>query len=78
MLTDPGLISSMLSNANSYLKTDQGFNLLDLAPKMQSLTGSHLNISTLPDAAVQNIMIPAFAQPAGRELHLRAEPAADG
>ena len=60
VLTDPGLISSMLNNAKSYLQTDQGFNLLTLAPQMRSLTGSHLKMSTLADAAVQNITIPGY------------------
>ena len=61
VLTDPGLISSMLNNAKSYLQTDQGFNLLTLAPQMQSLTGAHLKMSTLADAAVQNITIPGYS-----------------
>jgi anionic cell wall polymer biosynthesis LytR-Cps2A-Psr (LCP) family protein len=60
VLTDPSVISSLLSGASSYLKTDSGFSLLDFAPEMKSLTGSHLSLSTLPDAAVQNIYIPAF------------------
>ena len=60
VLTDPGLISSMLNDAKSYLQTDQGFNLLTFAPQMQSLTGSHLKMSTLADAAVQNITIPGY------------------
>jgi anionic cell wall polymer biosynthesis LytR-Cps2A-Psr (LCP) family protein len=60
VLTDPGLISSMLNNAKSYLQTDQGFNLLTFAPQMQYLTGSHLKMSTLADAAVQNITIPGY------------------
>src|SRR6202012_4234687 len=60
VLTDPGLISSMLNNAKSYLQTDSGFNLLSFAPQMQSLTGSKLKMSTLADAALQNISIPGF------------------
>ncbi|HEX3516578.1 MAG TPA: LCP family protein [Trebonia sp.] len=60
VLTDPGLISSMLNSAKSYLQTDQGFDLLSFAPQMQSLTGSHLKLSTLADAAVQNITIPGY------------------
>src|SRR6202012_3006739 len=55
-----GLISSMLNNAKSYLQTDQGFELLRFAPQMQSLTGSHLKMSTLADAAVQNITTPGY------------------
>jgi len=60
VLTDPSVISSLLSGASSYLNTDSGFSLLDFAPEMKSLTGSNLSLSTLPDAAVQNIYIPVF------------------
>jgi anionic cell wall polymer biosynthesis LytR-Cps2A-Psr (LCP) family protein len=63
VLTDPGLISSMVNSAKSYLQTDQtsqGNWLLDFAPQMRSLTGSHLKMSTLADAAVQNITIPGY------------------
>jgi anionic cell wall polymer biosynthesis LytR-Cps2A-Psr (LCP) family protein len=60
VLTDPGVISSLLTGASSYLKTDNGFSLLDFAPEMKALTGSNLSLATLPDAAVQNIYIPAF------------------
>jgi hypothetical protein len=60
VLTDPSVISSLLNGASSYLKTDSGFSLLDFAPEMKSLTGSNLTLSTLPDAAVNNIYIPAF------------------
>jgi hypothetical protein len=60
VLTDPTVISSLLTGASSYLKTDNGFSLLDFAPEMRSLTGSNLSLATLPDAAVQNIYIPAF------------------
>ena len=35
-------------------------DLLSFAPQMQSLTGSHLKMSTLADAAVQNITIPGY------------------
>ena len=60
ILTDPSVISSLLSGASSYLKTDSGLSLLGFAPEMKSLTGSNLTLTTLPDAAVQNIDIPAF------------------
>ena len=60
ILTDPAVISSLLSGASSYLKTDSGLSLFDIAPEMKSLTGSNLTLTTLPDAAVQNIYIPAF------------------
>ena len=60
ILTDPTVISSLLTGASSYLKTDSGFSLLDFAPEMKSLTGSNLSLATLPDAAVNHIYIPAF------------------
>ena len=60
VLTDPTVISSLLTGASSYLKTDSGFSLLDFAPEMKALTGSNLSLATLPDAAVNNIYIPAF------------------
>jgi LCP family protein required for cell wall assembly len=60
VLTDPTVISSLLNGASSYLKTDSGFSLLDFAPEMKALTGSNLSLATLPDAAVNNIYIPAF------------------
>ena len=60
ILTDPAVISSLLSGASSYLKTDSGLSLLDFAPEMKSLTGSNLSLTTLPDAAVNSIYIPAF------------------
>ena len=60
VLTDPTVISSLLNGASSYLKTDSVFSLLDFAPEMRALTGSNLSLATLPDAAVQNIYIPAF------------------
>ena len=60
LLDDPNVISGMLSDASQFLISDQNFNLLDFATNMKALTGSHLSLTTLPDAAVQNIMIPAF------------------
>jgi anionic cell wall polymer biosynthesis LytR-Cps2A-Psr (LCP) family protein len=60
VLTDPSLVQGMLNSAKSYLQTDQGFDLLSFAPQMQSLTGSHLKLTTLADAAVQNVPIPGY------------------
>ena len=73
ILTDPAVISSLLTGASSYLKTDSGFSLLDFAPEMKALTGSNLSLATLPDAAgEQHLHSRVREQPAGRELHLRA------
>src|ERR1700691_5624871 len=55
ILTDPGTIDGLVNASASFIKTDSGFNLLDFAPQMESLTGSNLKLSTLPDAAVTGI-----------------------
>ncbi|MGH3279811.1 MAG: LCP family protein [Trebonia sp.] len=60
ILTDPSLIQGMLDSAKSYLQTDQGFDLLAFAPQMQALTGSHLKLTTLADAAVQDVSVPGY------------------
>jgi anionic cell wall polymer biosynthesis LytR-Cps2A-Psr (LCP) family protein len=60
ILTDPSVISSLLSGASSYLKTDSGLSLFDIAPELKSVTGSNLTLTTLPDAAVNDIDIPAL------------------
>jgi anionic cell wall polymer biosynthesis LytR-Cps2A-Psr (LCP) family protein len=60
ILSDPGTISTLLSQSSSFLEVDQGFDLLDFAPKMQALTGQNLKLSTLPDAAVTGITIPGL------------------
>jgi len=60
ILTDPGTIDGLLTASTSFIKTDSGFNLLDFAPQMESLTGSNLKLSTLPDAAVTGIDIPGL------------------
>jgi anionic cell wall polymer biosynthesis LytR-Cps2A-Psr (LCP) family protein len=60
ILSEPGVISGLLTGASSYLKTDSGFSLLDFAPEMKSLTGSNMHLDTLPAASVEHIYIPAF------------------
>ena len=60
ILTDPGTIDGLVNASASFIKTDSGFNLLDFAPQMESLTGSNLKLSTLPDAAVTGIDIPGL------------------
>jgi anionic cell wall polymer biosynthesis LytR-Cps2A-Psr (LCP) family protein len=60
ILTDPSTIDNLLTASTSFIKTDSGFNLLDFAPQMESLTGSNLKLSTLPDAAVTGIDIPGL------------------
>jgi anionic cell wall polymer biosynthesis LytR-Cps2A-Psr (LCP) family protein len=60
ILSDPGTISGMLTAAKSAIQVDQGFQLADFAPQMQSLTGKNLKLATLPDAATQGVNIPGL------------------
>jgi anionic cell wall polymer biosynthesis LytR-Cps2A-Psr (LCP) family protein len=60
ILSDPGTISSMLTAAKSAIQVDQGFQLADFAPQMQSLTGKHLTMKTLPAAVTQGVDVPGL------------------
>jgi len=55
--------SNLLSSANKYLITDQGFQLLDFATQMRALSGDHLSLSTLPGTPENNVSLPGYPQP---------------
>jgi LCP family protein required for cell wall assembly len=48
MLSDLGKLNGLLAVAKRYVITDSGWNLLDFATQMRSLTGGHLVFRTLP------------------------------
>jgi LCP family protein required for cell wall assembly len=48
VLSDLGKINSLLSVAKQYVITDSGWDLLDFATQMRSLTSSNLTFHTLP------------------------------
>jgi hypothetical protein len=48
VLSDLTKINSLLSVAKQYVITDQGWNLLDFASQMRSLTSGNLRFNTLP------------------------------
>ena len=48
VLGDLGKINSLLSVAKQYVITDSGWNLLDFATQMRSLTSGNLSFNTLP------------------------------
>jgi LCP family protein required for cell wall assembly len=48
IFTSIGQLSSLLSVAKRYVITDEGWQLLDFASEMKSLTGSHLTFITAP------------------------------
>jgi LCP family protein required for cell wall assembly len=55
VLDDLTKIQSLLSVASQYLITDSGWNLLDFAAQMRSITAGDLSFRTLPIVAYQTI-----------------------
>jgi LCP family protein required for cell wall assembly len=55
VLSDIGKITSLLSTASQYVITDSGWNLLDFATQMRSLTAGHISFKTAPIVSYQVI-----------------------
>jgi LCP family protein required for cell wall assembly len=55
ILSDLGQLTSLLHTASLYVNTDAGWNLLDFASEMRSLTGKNLSFKTLPIVGFQTI-----------------------
>ena len=55
VLSDLTKINSLLSVAKQYVITDSGWNLLDFASQMRSLTSGNLTFHTLPIVAYETI-----------------------
>ena len=53
-------VTTMLNNAQGYLEYDSGWNLLDFAQGMGSLTSSGLHFTTLPEASVNDVYVPSM------------------
>ena len=68
VLGDLGKINSLLSVAKQYVITDSGWNLLDFATQMRSLTSGNLSFNTLPIESYITIDEPV-RQPGQRALH---------
>jgi anionic cell wall polymer biosynthesis LytR-Cps2A-Psr (LCP) family protein len=54
-------ITTLLNNAQGYVQYDSGWNLLDFAQGMGSLTSSGMHFTTLPEASVNNVFVPSMA-----------------
>jgi anionic cell wall polymer biosynthesis LytR-Cps2A-Psr (LCP) family protein len=68
LLTSFGAANSLLTAADQTLITDQQFNLLDFAPSMSALTGSHTNLTTLPSTPSNGLVVePGF--PNGEDVN---------
>jgi len=60
VLTDLGQITTLLSNAKSYLMYDSGWDLIESAQELGALTGSNLDLATLPEVSVNDVDIPGY------------------
>ena len=60
VLNDLGQLTSLLSNAKSYLMYDSGWNLIDFAQDMRALTGTGLHFTTLPEISTNDVTIPGY------------------
>jgi anionic cell wall polymer biosynthesis LytR-Cps2A-Psr (LCP) family protein len=60
VLTDIPAITTLLSNAQSYLMYDSGWNLLDFAQDMRALSSSNLHFTTLPEISANYVYVPGY------------------
>jgi anionic cell wall polymer biosynthesis LytR-Cps2A-Psr (LCP) family protein len=60
MLSDLGTLTTLLSNAKSYLMYDNGWNLIAFAQDMRALSSSNLKLSTLPEISTNDVYIPGY------------------
>ena len=64
ILTDIGQLTSLLDIAKRYVITDQGWQILDFASEMRTLTGQNLQFETLPIVGYQTFYLGGTAQDA--------------
>jgi anionic cell wall polymer biosynthesis LytR-Cps2A-Psr (LCP) family protein len=60
VLGDLGTVTTLLSNAKSWLMYDSGWNLIESAQDMRALSGSDLGFTTLPEISTNNVDIPGY------------------
>jgi anionic cell wall polymer biosynthesis LytR-Cps2A-Psr (LCP) family protein len=60
VLSDVGALTTLLSNAQSWLMYDSGWNLLDFAQDIRALSPSNLNLSTLPEISTNDVYVPGY------------------
>jgi anionic cell wall polymer biosynthesis LytR-Cps2A-Psr (LCP) family protein len=59
-LNDLGALTTALSNAQSYLMYDSGWNLIQFAQDVRALSSSNLTLSTLPEISTNDVDIPGY------------------
>ena len=60
VLSDVGELTTLLSNAQSWLMYDSGWNLIDFAQAIRALSPSNLNLSTLPEISTNDVYVPGY------------------
>ena len=61
--SDLGKLTSLLSSASTYLRTDSMFNLLDFATEMRALSGQNVSFTTLPFTPENDVTVPGYSSP---------------
>ena len=64
VFSDLGQLTGLLDIAKRYVRTDDGWNLLDFASQMRALTGQNLTFETLPFVRYQTFYLGGTAQDA--------------
>jgi anionic cell wall polymer biosynthesis LytR-Cps2A-Psr (LCP) family protein len=60
VLSDVGALTTLLSNAQSWLMYDSGWNLIGFAQDVRALSSSNLDLSTLPEISTNDVYIPGY------------------
>jgi anionic cell wall polymer biosynthesis LytR-Cps2A-Psr (LCP) family protein len=60
VVSDLGAVTTLLSNARSYLVYDSGWQLTDDVTDLETLSSSHLDFKTLPEISTNNVTIPGL------------------
>jgi anionic cell wall polymer biosynthesis LytR-Cps2A-Psr (LCP) family protein len=60
VLSDVGALTTLLSNAKSYLMYDSGWNLIEFAADLRALSSSNLSLSTLPEVSTNDVYVPGY------------------
>jgi anionic cell wall polymer biosynthesis LytR-Cps2A-Psr (LCP) family protein len=60
VLSDVGDLTTLLSNAQSYVMYDSGWNLIGLAQDVRALSPANLNLSTLPEISTNDVYVPGY------------------
>jgi anionic cell wall polymer biosynthesis LytR-Cps2A-Psr (LCP) family protein len=59
-VSDVGALTTLLSNAQSWLMYDSGWNLVDFAQDIRALSPANLSLSTLPEISTNDIYVPGY------------------